>query len=398
MSTRPQGRAPLTVDVDFRTVLDNLGDATPFDPDSLHVVVQRCDLGWPEVPGQFVDRLQALTTRTDHVAAAGDERGAVVFLYDTDDNLRSTETLRSGTTTFALYFSSAAQLAPSVPGPTTDLSLTYVQDQWRLETGVSTMLFDPDQGGLMSAISRGASGYLTSQTASCCGNGMHFWDPTYYNGPPWGWVTPQSAPGDVEVLADGPVFAAIRATGTRDGIVPGTGQDFGTTSYDALYWAFAGRPELWHVTTQAAVTDATTTHEIDASFGFRPLQTYHDPVLAIGARYRNDAAARWGAVIGATHGIAIGVPHPPTHHARIANPVGVNIGAPPVEEYFAIHGNELAPPGTPTPFTVPAGTRYFDNVGIVMLPFAGAWSAARPAFDAVMAPAAAAARPAEWSP
>lgn len=377
---RAFSRAPVAVDVDFRDVLDNLGDIGEFDPNSLRVVRQDCGLGLPEVPSQFADRLRALQRKSDHISPPADEQGAVVFLVEEDGDLATAEAIgASETVRFGLYFSTIPNTGPrQAPNYTSDLAV-LPGAIWTLETSESSATFDESAGGLMRTLSHRNSPSLTSQADACCGNSMAFWSTTTAPGFPFGWVTPQLGFGTISLVEVGPLVTAIRATGTRTAFEPQTGVDYGTYEFDVLYWMYAHRPEIWHSIRHTAITEVTTEHPIDASFGFRPIQLEHQPVLYDNATYDNDPIAPYGALTGARFGFAAGLYQPPEFFARVANPVGVNIGSPnPLVDAYALHGNEVIPPGVPSPASVPGGVSYFDNIGAVMLPYEGAFAGAQP--------------------
>jgi hypothetical protein len=46
----------------------------------------------------------------------------------------------------------------------------------------------------------------------------------------------------------------------------------------------------------------------------------------------------------------------------------------PAPDYLLITGNDYIDLGTTAPITVPPGVSYFDHVGMVVLPFAGAYA------------------------
>jgi hypothetical protein len=365
----PVAGAPVTLDVDFAATLASLGVAGEFDPASLRVVRQDCDLDFPVLPAQFADSLVALDQKAEHLSPTGDGHGTVAFLMDDDGDPSTREGLTPGeTTTFGLYFATTdAAVAPAswasemvvVDGPPVSVS-----------TGPTTASFDPARGGLLSSLSYRGSGPLTDQASSCCGNALHYWAPTTAPGRPFGWVTPQSAAADLVVLEEGPVFVALRTSGTRTGIVPTTGADYGTYDFDDLYWVFAFRPEIWHSVHHTAVTDIQMEHEPDVSHGFRPVQLRHAAAVYTNGVYENDPAETWMAVTGAEWGVSMGLTQPPAWLARLENPVGTAVGGPIAYAFMAIHGNDFVEPGALPPFIVPAGTEFFDHVGTVFLPFA----------------------------
>ncbi|HMV67192.1 MAG TPA: hypothetical protein PKA64_10105 [Myxococcota bacterium] len=375
--------APVTVDVDLGAALAAAGVAGSVDPASVRVVRQDCSLRFPEMPAQFADRLVALDRKADHLSPAGDGRGTVAFLIDDDGDLSTSESLTPGeTATFGIYFAAAGTGAAG-PGWSTEL-VVVTNPPITVSTGPTTVSFDPARGGMLSALSYRGSGPLTDQASSCCGNSLHFWDKNTATGAPFGWVTPQSAPGDLALLESGPLLAAVRASGQRTGIVPSTGADYGTYTYDDLYWVFAGRPEVWHAVRHEAITDCTMEHEPDVSHGFRPIQLRHASQLYTNATYDNDAGLSWMAVTGARWGVAVGMPQPPDWFARFANPVGSEVGGPINYAYSAIHGNDFVDVGELPPFVVPAGTVFFDQPAFVLLPYAAPLADDLPVLDGLI--------------
>ncbi len=380
-----QVQAPITLDLDFGDILDTVSNNGEFDPGSLRVIRQDCDLGQPEVPSQFADGLIALDRKANHISPPADERGTVIFLVDDDGDLTTAETLPAGrSATFGIYFTTVPGAGPrNPPAYQTDLAV-IPGSVWALENGTTTATFSEATGGLMSTLSYGNGPSLTSQTDSCCGNGMHFWATSTEPGFPWGWVTPQRGIGNIDLVEVGPLVTAIRSTGRLQANTPVTGTPYGSYDFDVLYWMFAYRPELHHTVTHTAVTDCTTEHDIEASFAFRPLQLRHSTELYTAATYEASQAGRWGSVTGANYGLAVGVPQPPQYFARLSNPVGALIGITPLYDYLSVHGNEVIPTGVLSPATVNAGMSYFENVGFVMMPYQGGWGANQPAFDALL--------------
>lgn len=368
-------RAPGAVDIDVAAWLEDAGVADPFDPGSLRLVVQDCG-DMPQLPAQFVDSLGALAEREDHTRPTGDGAGSLMFTWELDDDLQTAESMDSDVV-LGLYFSAGTSVA--APVPASDLVVTTQGDVTTMAAARTTMSVDAARGGLISALSIDGIDSFVSQTGSCCGNAMGFWSAATFTGAPYGWVTPQSAPTTVEVLATGPVVSAVRASGSLSAIVPDSGVSYGAYDYEHWFWRFAGRPEVWHAVSQRATAPCTTEHEIDASFAFRPLQVRHTLAATDTPTWIADQSAAFGAVFLADRGFAIGLHHRPAFYARVANPVGSQVPeANIVENYFAIHGNERFAPGVPTPSTVPTGESIFDAVGMVFLPFDGDWTSAEP--------------------
>jgi hypothetical protein len=226
-------------------------------------------------------------------------------------------------------------------------------------------VFDPARGGVLHGLALDGSMELTSQGDACCGNSM-------FSFSPGGWVDPMDGPGDVEVIADGPLLAAVRATGTRtqaDAI-----QVWGEYDFDMLYWAVAGRPELMHVTTQTTTRDSSNTHIVDVTQGFRPWESRQQALLAASPlTYERDLAEGWASITGAEWGVAVGMAQRARFVHAIENPLPrVNPGF--FFDYLAFYANDWIDFGAGTPIVVPEGTTYFDHIGFVVLPYAGPWA------------------------
>lgn len=202
---------------------------------------------------------------------------------------------------------------------------------------------------------------------------MHYWSAATQPGVPFGWITPQSAAGTLEVLADGPILAAVRATGQRTGTTT-AGVTYGSYAYDHVYWLFARRPELYRAITHTALIDSTTEHRDDAAYGFRPLQLRHAAPLETGATYDTNLADRWAAVTGASYGLAVGMHQPGDFFVRVGNPPGPDLGLAPDPRYLIFYSNDVVPGGVLSPITVPAGDSYFQDIGAVLMPYAGAFA------------------------
>lgn len=366
-------RAPIALTVDFAARLADVGETAPIDLDSIRVVHQSCDAGFPAVPSQFADRIVALHGKIEHLSPVGDSIGTLAFEYDEDGDPDTAETLLSGqSAVFGVYFKpeNGTVVAPD-PAPT-DL----VADASGLRNSLTDATLDAAQGGMLVSLTHAGSGTLTSQTDSCCGNSMF----TYH---PGGWVAPMDGPADLEVLESGPVLAVVRASGSRVAD-PGDGP-VASYDYEVLWWMWARRPEVWHGVTHEATMPSLNAHIDDATDGFRPWESRHIELVSDPVDYDTDPAGAWAAVTGLTHGWAVGAWAPPTWLTRTENPVVNTVHGGFLEEYLAILGNDLMASGVGTPIVVADGSRWFDNVGLVLLPYAGPFADARPTLDRLMA-------------
>jgi hypothetical protein len=229
---------------------------------------------------------------------------------------------------------------------------------------------------MLTGLSVGASGVLTSQSEACCGNAV-------YGFQAGGWESPARGVGDIEVLASGPVFGVLRASGERD-VRSALGDDNGAYAYDHLFYMFAGRPELWTSVHQWATVDTINAHAQGLMLGFRPLQLRQTALGAQEPIYRSNEALGFAAVTGDTHGVALGVARAPAYTSPIVNPP-LNDDGLPYPDYLIYAGSDLAVPVGVAEMTIPAGTSYFDHPLFAVLPYAGSFEVEKDAFVARMA-------------
>jgi hypothetical protein len=329
---------PIAVDVDFRAALDALGDTDAFDPDTMRIVLQDCSLSQPELPSEFLDDQLGVFEKSDPTDTEGDEAGAVVFLYDEDGDTTALETLAaSATVQAAIYFGGTA----SAPGYSTDLTATSSS----LTTTLTDAAFDSSAGGMLSALEFDSTD-LMSQTDSCCGNGIY--------SSSWG-IDPQDAAGTLSLVADGPVLAAVQATGSRS-------DSASSYDYTYTYWMFAGRPEVYSRVYQETTSASTLSHTGDYTSGIRPWESQSADLT--GATYTIDAGFSYADASDGTRGVAFAYIQPPDHLISLTfyNP------------YLIATANDYAATGSGTPGTMASGTPYFDNVVMMVLPHAGAWA------------------------
>ena len=327
---------PVTVEADFRSALDDLGDSDAFDEESMRVVLQDCSLGQPELPSQFLDDWTDPFAKDDAVDSSGDEAGTVVFLYDEDGDYSSLETLAaSSEVELAIYFDTSG----SDPAYATDL----VAEANELKNDVTTAEFDEDAGGLLDELKFEGSVNLMSQTESCCGNSIYTTS--------WA-INPQDNAGTLTLLEEGPVFAATEASGSLS-------DSYGGFEYSYTYFMFAGRPELWSRIYQVTTADTYSAHSTDFTKGMRPWQSRHDDLATKLEETDNDDL--YIDASDGTTGIAMAYHQAPTYVTDIYN----------ADPHFILYGNDYMDTGTGTPATVPSGTVYMDNIVVFALPHDG---------------------------
>ncbi len=334
--------APIVVEVDFRAALDSLGDPSAFDPSTLVAVPLDCALEPLET--QFLDAWAGIFDKADDVDPAGDEYGSVAFLYDTDGDYGTPDTLAAASTfDVALYFGGA-----STASTANTVTASAPTDQ--LDSGAAVATFSPSSGGLLDTLVTGASPSLMSQTSSCCGNSIYTTN--------WG-IDPQDAAGTLEVLEDGPVFAAVEAYGSRaDGN--------GAYDYSYVYWVFAGHPAVYSKVVQTTTADTTNFHSGDGVDGIRPWESRQDSVSGGGAVFEMDTTSyAWADTsnAGVGWGVSWAFVQPPAFSHTIAN----------YNPYLITFGNDYLSSGG-VPMTVPAGTSYFDHIVQLVYPHEGAWA------------------------
>ena len=341
--------APIDVELDFRDLLDQVEDSTLFSEDSLRVVLQDCTLSQPELPSQFLDGWVGMREKVAYADPLGDEYGTVAFLYDEDGNYSSLETFAaSSTVTFGIYFG-GTQPAPAY---STGLSATSS----RMATGSSVADFSAAAGGLLSGLTVGASPSLENQSTSCCGNSFY--------GASWG-IDPQDAAGTLTLVEDGPVVAAVEATGTRSDSQSGY-------SYRYTYWMWAGRPELWSKVYQVTTRASTLSHTTDYTYGIRPWESRRDNISA-GATFTTDSSLAWADVSNSSWGVAWGYVAAPTYLVSLSN----------YDPYLISSANDYAAAGSGTNVILPSGTAYMDNIVQLSLPHSGGYNGIADSFQAL---------------
>ncbi|MBM4365877.1 MAG: putative metal-binding motif-containing protein, partial [Deltaproteobacteria bacterium] len=327
---------PVLADIDFRGALDDLGDSSAWDSDTLRVVTQSCASGQVELPSQYLEDHVGLLDKLD-AADSTAEYGTVAFLADQDGDYGTLDAMAAGTSTsIGLYFGGSN----SAPAYATDLVATASS----LANDVTTATFDEAYGGVLTGLSHDGSTSLENQYTSCCGNSIY--------GGSWG-IDPQDGTGDLAVLFDGPVVAALEATGSRSDSQSGY-------EYSYIYLAFAGRPEIYSKVYQVTDRASTLAHPTDIAYGIRPWESRRDNISG-SATFTTDSNYLYADASNGTWGIAFAYVAPPEFLIGLAN----------YDPYLIAVSNDYTALGLGTPATLPAGTAYFDHVVQLHLPHAG---------------------------
>ncbi len=330
---------PVAIEVDFAVAMSALGGGV-FSSDTMRVVLQDCALAQPELPSQFLDSWVGVFEKQESADATGDGFGTVVFLYDEDGDYAALETLAaSGTASVAIYFGGSA----AAPAYLTGLSATAAT----LENNVTVNTFDASAGGMLDSMLWGASPNLQSQDDSCCGNSIY--------SASWG-VDPQDGAGTLTVLETGPVFAAMRASGSRT-------DSQSSYDYTYTYWMFAGRPELWNKVYQVTTSASTLSHPGDYTSGIRPWEARRDAISS-GATFTTDSGYAYADASNGTWGVTWGYYQEPAYLVTLSN----------YNPYIIVVGNDYAPSGSGTPGRMPTGTAYMDNEVQVVYPHSDSFS------------------------
>jgi hypothetical protein len=327
---------PIVLSVDFADALDDLGESDDFVAESLRVVLQDCSLGLPELSSQFLDDVDGLMEKTDHEDGTGDGIGTVAFLYDTDGDITSLETLSAGTEVeLALYFDTSG----SDPGYSTGLlaDVDLLSNDW------TEAWFEESDGGLLDTLSFDGGSSVMSQTDSCCGNGVY--TTSWYE-------TPMYVTGELELLHEGPVVAILETTGVA-----------GDYEYSYIYWMFDGRPELWSKTWHETIDVVYFDHPSDFADGIRPWESRQDNISS-GATFETASDYTWSDVSNGTDGIAFGYHQAPDYVTWITN----------YDPYLIVAGSDFAPSGSGTSYSIPAGVPFLDHVVMLVLPHDGAFA------------------------
>lgn len=249
-ATRDTTATPVALNVNFRAALDALGDGSALDLNSVRVIRQDCALGQPEMPSEFIDGLKDIFAKASIDDTLGDEAGTVVFEVDQDGDYTTDEIFPAGSTaTFAVYFGSAdhspgapapaypSSLAASTDGTTTELSNTLTFSSYKRIDNSNNPI-----GGMADNISPQGSSNVGKMSSTGLGNGIYVNTPG--GGPSGVWLTARGdANASLTVVHEGPVFAAVRSTGTR--ATSPTYPVQAGFNYEYTYFLFDGRPEVY---------------------------------------------------------------------------------------------------------------------------------------------------------
>ena len=334
---------PVAPEIDFAGALDAIGVTAALDPDTIRVVLQDCARAQPEIPSQYLDEWAGLFEKAADGDGVGDGHGSVAFLYDEDGDYSALETLAAGASaTFAVYFGGAH----AAPDYLTDLSATGST----LSGGPSTATFSASAGGLLSGLTLGDSVSLMSQATSCCGNSIYT----------SGWtVDPQDDTGTLTLLEEGPVFAAIEASGSRS-------NGYGAYDYSYVYWMFSGRPELWSKVYEVTTAETTLAHTGDFTNGIRPWESRSDNISGEAGTVieRDTTDFLYADVSDGGVGVAFGYVQAPEYV--------INLTA--SDPYLIAVSNDYADAGSGTPGSMASGTAFFDHVVMVVVPHEGVFA------------------------
>ncbi|MBT3219450.1 MAG: hypothetical protein HN348_10195, partial [Proteobacteria bacterium] len=354
--------APIAVEVDFGAALAAVGEQEAFDPDSVRVAIHDCGgLGTIELPSQYLDGWANLFDGGDSADPTDDDYGTVVFLYDEDGDISTTETFTGGSTfEVGIYFTNSAAVAPNYTAQS-DL----VTSATTLATTATTATFDNTKGGLLSALTYDTSPTLLSQTVVADGNGVR----TGGN-----WIGPQSADAagsdSLTLITDGPLFAAIEAAGDRAHNTNAEAYDYAYT-----YWMFARRDEVYvkpHMESTTAINLSETT---DATEGIRPFQVDQDGLTGGGTATRTtDGSFAWADTSDSGFGFAWGYFAEPTYIIDVYNE----------DDGLYSEGNDYLDTGGGQATIIPQDTVFVDSPLMVILPHADAYVDVETTFQALL--------------
>jgi hypothetical protein len=352
-----QERKPVSIDVDFAAEYAALGDDAPFDPTTLHVIEHRCDGTSQEIAVQWSDELVALLERKDHRDPAGDGRGSVSFVPAPGAPAKTATPLVRW---YALYFGG---------DPVREQRADITASRWVATNNKVTLAFDERHGHAIQNFGpRYASYPVMSLSSSCCGNGVQ----TSRTGPDHGWSpTAAAAEADHKLIEDGPVFAAWRTSGVvdqRDRDLHPFAYEFRTTTL-----LFADSSEVWMSVWQQGLTDVRNDHAIDPALGFRPFEAkaYYGAPFARRRSHGDIAGVVESGETWTTPGaVGFGYYNAPLYPAPIGNPAKLPNLQRANGRYVFLAGNDAFDLGQTEAITIPAGTVWFDEVGVMLQ----AWS------------------------
>jgi hypothetical protein len=361
-------RLPVALDLDLDAILGSLGDNTGVNPDSVRVVIADCDLGLPEVASEFLDGVSGLFEQRPVDDPLGDGFGSLVFVYDEDEDVSTSETLAAGAVVpMAVYFGSEGTASGvAARDYATDLTVLASNGQVALTTAYSEVVLDEAVGGLVESFGLpGGVTQLGSQSNSLVGNGV-FFDTVGGGSPDGGWASAvDSTDGRLDVIHSGSVMAIVRATGTVDEV-------FGGYDYAYTYMMFAGRPELY-AKVLYVTNEATTIGPQGASWSaaVRPYQVDNQDSVddydgEEGQMGPLQVWSRGGYALnsGAPFGVVVGFRTDPTRRAYGAASIATG-------RYVAVAGQDLSTDGGGAQNQVPPGVAILDNTTLAVYPHEG---------------------------
>ncbi len=324
---------PLAVDLDLGAALAALDLAGPVATDSLRLAVQGCGTasGERELPAQWLDRVGGLLAAGNKADPVGDEVGALVALWDPDGDAATVEPWPRGPIRLALY----------LQGPPAPASFAgdLVVSPTSLAAGQMSATFDPGAGGLLASLEhRGRP--VGSQAEAARGNGVLT---------PSGPLSAQDVPGILEIVDQGPVTAAIRASALLE-------SPSGSLRSATTYRVFAGREALLVTPELVTASSLSITGATDRAEPIRPFELALPP----GATCASDPALVWADASTPEVGLT---------WAWVAEPRWlVALGCDGAETWSSANDLEGGAPGMGTEGTVPTGTPVADEPVAVFLP------------------------------
>ncbi|MCK6520598.1 hypothetical protein L6R49_04065 [Myxococcota bacterium] len=329
---------PVAVTIDFAAALASLGVSGALDESSIRVVRQDCSLGQPTMTSQFEDGVAGLFDGASHDDDPSDDRGDVFWLFDEDGDYATLDTVTGlETAEFAVYFDTSGSAASS--------GSTLVTSATSLANSRSKASFSTADGGLMSALTSGASPSLMSQTDSCCGNGS-FFGGTWSN-------TPMYGSGTTSLTLDGPVVAMITAYSA-----------ISTMEVTNWYWMVDGRPELWNKTLHETNASTTLNHATHFTLGIRPWESVQ-PNIGSGTFTTDTTNWLYADASNGTWGVSF---------AYRWAPLFINPSLSLYNPYLITVANDYADSTAASSVTVPAGTVLLDHTVMFVLPHAGSFT------------------------
>ncbi len=238
---------PVALDVNFATLLAAVGNTSGLNADSIRVVRQDCSLGAPEMPSEWMDDVAGIWSRRDIQDTLGDESGAVAFQIDADGDYTTDETLAAGSTvTFGIYFGANDNTAGvAAPNYTSGLVATAGASSAELSNNLVYSTYTKTSasgavGGLTDTLGPQGGGNVGRQASYSAANGIFF--NASGGGTNGRWLSAKDdTNATIEVVHDGPIFSAVRSSGTRSITTPVVGG----FDYEYTYMLFAESAALY---------------------------------------------------------------------------------------------------------------------------------------------------------